>query len=119
MSRRILLAAVFVLGVGVLGCSNSRPTAEMKEVSGRVTLNGQPAKKTIMELTPDTPGEGREDKCVVENGEYRVKLIAARYKVSFIQVPGGSRIPARYLSADTSQLVLDGTKAEPANFDLN
>jgi len=119
MSRRIFLAAVFLFGVGVLGCSNARPTAEMKEVSGRVTLNGQPVKKTIMKLTPDTPGAGREDECIVENGEYRVKLIAARYKVSFIQILGGSHIPARYQSPDTSQFVLDGTKSEPANFDLN
>jgi hypothetical protein len=119
MSHRILLATGLLTAVGVPGCSNARPAPEMTEVSGRVTINGRPAERVIMNLTPVTPGQGREDECVVDHGEYRVKLIAARYKVSFTAVTGGPEVPARYRAPDTSQLVLDGTKSEPVNFDLN
>jgi hypothetical protein len=108
-----------LIAVGVLGCSNVRPAPAMTEVTGRVTINGRPAERVIMNLTPMTPGAGREDECVVERGEFRVKVIAARYKVSFTAVPGGPAVPHRYRAPETAQLVLDGTKSEPVNFDLN
>ncbi len=104
--------------VGLMGCSGPRPTAEMNEVTGRVTLNGRPVEKMIMNLSPVVPGAGREDECVVQGGEYRVKVIAARYRVAFTQCPGGPPVPAPYRSPVASQLVLDGTRAETANFEL-
>lgn len=120
MLQRIGPAVGLVTAVGLLGCSDTRPAVEMYEVSGRVTVNGRPAEKLIMNLTPLTPGEGREDDCVVQHGEYRVKLIAGRYKVAFTPTAGGPAVPTRYRSVGTSGLTLDGTKAEsePVNFDL-
>ncbi|QJW95509.1 hypothetical protein [Frigoriglobus tundricola] len=106
------------LFVGLIGCSGTRPTAEMNEVTGQVTLNGQPVAKMIMNLSPVVPGAGREDECVVERGEYRMKVIAARYRVSFTQCPGGPPVPAQYRTPAASQLVLDGTRPETANFEL-
>jgi hypothetical protein len=116
---RYRIAAGLLIALGVPACSNARPTAEMTEVSGRVSLNGRPVEKMIMNLTPLTPGKGREDDCVVVRGEFRVKLIAARYRVSFTQCDGGPVVPVRYRTADSSQLLLDGTRSEPVNFDLN
>jgi hypothetical protein len=119
MSRRTLIALGLLYTVGVPGCSSERPAPAMTEVSGRVTINGRPAERVIMNLTPVTPGAGREDECVVERGEFRKQLIPARYKVSFTAVTGGPDVPARYRAPETSLLVLDGTKSEPVNFDLN
>jgi hypothetical protein len=118
MSYRALSAAGLLFAVGVLGCSNARPTAEMLEVTGRVTVNGRPVEKMIMNLTPVTPGQGREDECLVERGEFRMKLITARYRVSFTQCPGGPSVPPRYRTPDSSQLILDGTRPDPVRFDL-
>src|SRR5262249_17257128 len=114
-----MLALTGLLAFGLLGCSDTRPPAEMTEVTGRVTVNGRPVERMIMNLTPVTPGEGREDECVVERGEFRVNLISCRYKVSSTQVPGGPSVPTRYRTANASQMVLDGTKSEPVNFNLN
>jgi hypothetical protein len=119
VSYRTLSAAGLLFALGAFGCSNARPTLEMTEVSGRVTINGRPVAKMIMNLTPVTPGEGREDGCVVEAGEFRHKVISARYKVSFTQAPGGPGVPTRYRTPDTSPLLLDGTRSEPVSFDLN
>ena len=116
MIRRTSFAAGLL--VGLIGCSGTRTTAEMNEVRGQVTLKGQPVEKMIMNLSPVVPGQGREDECVVQRGEYRVKVIAARYRVSFTQCPGGPPVPAPYRVPAESQLVLDGTKPETANFEL-
>jgi hypothetical protein len=116
--RRILRAIALLVVFGLLGCSGSRPVAEMTELTGQVTLNGRLVEKMIMNLSPLVPGEGREDECVVQGGAYRIKLIAGRYRVSFTQAPGGPVVPTKYRTADASQLVLDGTKSEPVNFEL-
>ena len=118
MSYRTLLATGPLLALGLFGCSGTRPAVDMIEVTGRVTLKGQPVERVILNLTPVTPGEGREDDCVVERGEFRKKLISARYKVWFTQCPGGPGVPARYQNPDASQLTLDGTKSEAVTFDL-
>jgi hypothetical protein len=118
MRSRALFAAGLLFAAGILGCSNVRPAVEMIEITGRVTINGRPAEKMIMNLTPVTPGEGREDECVVERGEFRMKLIPARYKVSFTQCVGGPSVPTRFRTPDSSQLILDGTRPEPVSFDL-
>ena len=107
-----------LLAVVPAGCSRARPPVEMTEVTGRVTVNGRPADRVIMNLTPLTPGEGREDDCVVENGAYRVKLIAAKYKVGFTPVAGGVVPPKRFRSATGSGLELDGTKSDRCDFDI-
>jgi hypothetical protein len=119
MTRRLTFATALLVALGALGCSGTRPDAEMTEVTGRVTVGGRPPERLIMNLTPATPGTGREDECVVERGAYRVKLIRARYKVSFTPCPGSPPVPARYLTPAASELVLDGTRSEPADFDLN
>jgi hypothetical protein len=111
--------AGFVAALALSGCSGTRPDAEMVEVTGRVNIGGKPVARMILKLTPVTPGEGREDDCVVERGEYRARLIAGQYRVSFESAAGGPAVPPRYRSPDTSRLVLDGTKPGPVNFDLD
>ena len=106
------------LAAALAGCSGTRAAPDMVEVTGRVTVNGKPAEKVVMTLTPATPGEGREDECVVQGGEYRVKLIAAKYKVSFAPRTDGPPVPKPYRSPDTSGLDLDGTRSGSKNFDL-
>ncbi|MDB5308240.1 MAG: hypothetical protein JWO38_2442 [Gemmataceae bacterium] len=118
MTRRTIAALGLLAVAGLPGCSGSRPAVDMPEVTGRVTLNGRPVDKLIMNLTPFTPGEGREDECLVQNGEYRVRLIAARYKVSFTPGPGGPSVPKQCQTAETSNLELDGTKSDLRDFDL-
>lgn len=91
----------------------------MNEVSGRVTVAGKPADRLIMTLTPLVPGEGREDECVVTRGEYRARVVAGRYRVSFSGLSGGTVVPPRYRSAAASNLELDATNPDETNFALN
>jgi hypothetical protein len=119
MLRLMLAATANLVAFGLIGCSGVRTAPEMVEVTGQVKLNGRPVEKMIMNLTPLTPGQGREDDTVVEHGTYRVKLIAAQYKVAFTAIPGGPGVPVKYQTADKSNLVLDGTKPDTINFDLN
>jgi hypothetical protein len=118
MNTRTLAASALLSLASFVGCSEARPSVEMIEVSGRVSLKGRPVARMIMNLTPVSPGEGREDQCVVESGEYRVKLICGRYNVSFTPCPGGPSVPARYRTAEEAELTLDGTRPENADFDL-
>lgn len=117
MTRRTILVSG-LLAAGLAGCSGTRPAADMNEVSGTVTLAGKPADKLMMNLTPLTPGQGREDDTLVRNGEFRVKLIAGKYRVAFTPTPGGPTVPKPYRTADTSGLELDATKPGQATFEL-
>jgi hypothetical protein len=118
MRHRTPPAVGLLLAAGLLGCSNTRPAVDMNEVWGRVTVKGKPAANVIMVLTPVKPGEGRQDDCAVADGAYRKQLIAARYKVSFTQPTGGTPVPVKYRSPDTSDLVIDATRPDEVNFDL-
>lgn len=100
------------------GCTPTRPEVAMHEVSGRVTVNGKPADRLLMTLTPVVPGEGREDECVVTRGEFKVRVIAARYRVAFTSLTGGTTVPAGYRPGGASRLELDGTKSDQVNLVL-
>ena len=95
-----------------------RPPAVMNEMTGQVALDGRPAERLIMNLTPAEKGEGREDKVVIQQGEYRVRLIAGRYKVAFTPAPDGPAVPRQFKNPQTSGLELDARTSGLKNFDL-
>src|SRR5436190_10437923 len=81
----------------LLGCGGADgPPFQMIELKGKVALNGKPVDRVTLSFTPVEAGRGQEDLCLVENGSYQTKIVAARYKVAVQPASGGTNIPARY-----------------------
>jgi hypothetical protein len=120
MNRIEKMAALFLLTTG-LGCgSNHVPTtSDFYDFTGTVTVQGKPADRVSMNLTPVEPGKGREDVCLVSQGKYALKkVMAGKYKVSFTSA-GGTAIPRQYQLPATSGFELDASsQGGEKNFDL-
>lgn len=106
------------LALAAVGCHGERTPPPMCEVSGAVSVGGKPAARLLLVFTPETPGTGREEECAVENGRYRATLIAARYKVSFAPVAGGTAVPRKFQESSTSGQLLDASRPGTTDFAL-
>jgi hypothetical protein len=108
-----------LLLVPAIGCEP--PAADHTFYVAKGTVNkadGKPLHRATMKFTPEDPKTGREDLLLIENGQYNIKLMPAKYKVSFEQLPAGAQIPKKYLSPTTSTFELDATRDVEANFEL-
>lgn len=70
--------AVVILGLAILtvaGCGEARPTGvELAEVSGQITLNGQPLSKAVVRFQP-TSGAGTYSAAVTDaDGTYSLRF---------------------------------------------
>jgi hypothetical protein len=105
-----------------IGCGGGQTptTSEFYDFTGTVTVQGKPADRVALYLSPIEPGKGREDEqCLVTQGKYTfTKVMAGKYKVYFQSV-GGTAIPKKYQSAATSGFELDASsKGGEQNFDM-
>jgi hypothetical protein len=120
MSWRTLLALASSLSLFVsFGCGPKAAADKMNEAKGKVTSNGNPVDRVTMTFVPADAKMGREDVCIVNNGEFSTKLVAGKYKVAFEPAQGGTNIPAKYRSADTSGLEIDASHTVDKSFTLD
>jgi hypothetical protein len=122
MLRTLRPAALAVLLAGLgFGCGRGEvpTTSDFYDFTGTVTVQGKPADRVSMNLTPVDPTKGREDVCLVSQGKYDLKkVMAGKYKVSFMSA-GGTPIPRQYQAPATSGFELDASnKGGEQNFDL-
>src|SRR5262245_10191853 len=103
MYRITATAALLLLTTG-LGCGSSHvpTTSDFYDFTGTVTVQGKPADRVSMNLTPVDPAKGRDEVCLVSEGKYTLShVMAGKYKVSFTSA-GGTSIPRQYQNPATS-----------------
>jgi len=119
MVKHVRFLLILIPMAVLAGCHPPAASHSMTEVNGRVSMQGQPVDRVSMYFTPVEAGQGRDDVCVVEKGEYKAKLIAGKYKISFEPARGGTSIPTKYRPGGKSGPELDATSDTSKNFDLN
>jgi hypothetical protein len=118
---RTVQVSLLVLLTTVVGCAENQVplTSDFYDFTGTVTVQGKPADRVSLNLTPADPAIGREQVCLVTQGKYDLKkVMAGRYKVSFTSA-GGTAIPRQYQLPTTSGFALDASsKGGEQTFDL-
>lgn len=138
LTRMRQVCCLFVAGLVCTGCGEGNPLGR-HEISGSVTLNGQPLDHGTIEFNPAAMGDGVQTGGVIADGRYEIAeaqgLPPGKYKVVIssagpgkapvpIDFPGDApppspeRIPAKY-NAQT-ELTVDVTPESDGiyNFDL-
>ncbi len=137
MHRLALSLALAPFALGVWGCGASGPTRY--EVSGKVTLKGQPLDDGIIEFLPED-NQGTKSGAQILNGAYRIPkdkgLAAGKYRVVLYAgdgttgggnaepsgpdqpggVPGKERIPPQFNEKTT---LVREVKAGSTTFDFD
>ena len=117
MPRLLTLLSLIAPMTAALGCGGPPPANTQFHIAkGSVTTaDGKPVSRANMKFVPVEPAVGREDAYLLENGQYTVKLVSGKYKVTAETLPGGPAIPRIYASAATTTLLVDATQDVEVN----
>lgn len=94
-----------LLSVALLGCGNDGPT--LYPVTGKITINGQPAKGVQVSFYPQTPDQPIASSHVNDDGTYELRsttenrpgAVVGKYKVVLTQAaPSGEAAASMYAS---------------------
>jgi hypothetical protein len=98
-------ASLLLLSMALLGCGNDGPT--LYPVTGKITINGQPAKGVQVSFYPQSPDQPIASSRVNDDGTYELRsttenrpgAVVGKYKVVLTQVsPSGEAAASMYAS---------------------
>ncbi|VTR94437.1 Uncharacterized protein OS=Singulisphaera acidiphila (strain ATCC BAA-1392 / DSM 18658 / VKM B-2454 / MOB10) GN=Sinac_6598 PE=4 SV=1 [Gemmata massiliana] len=115
MRGLILAAAITGLSVGCGGEVRS-PLGERAIVKGKVTISGQPVTRGTVVYTPTEDNKADEQTGQIQSGEYTTSVFPGKYKVS---VTGNGSVPAKYKSAQSSDVTIDVPKGGKTDADID
>lgn len=126
---RLVIAAA--LCAAVVGCGPSKPPREMQDVSGSVTLDGEPLAEG--EIYFKTPAKGEVDILPIENGQFQGEVgvgprrveIYAYHEKEVVPMPGEppektreNYIPTRYNVQSTLSADISSETTVPLEFEV-
>ncbi|MBP3955547.1 hypothetical protein J8F10_09665 [Gemmata sp. G18] len=116
MRYLVLAVAVAFLSTGCGGEVKS-PLGERAIVKGKVMVSGQPVTRGTVVYTPAEGNKADEQTGQIQpSGEYTTSVFPGKYKIS---VTGSSSVPAKYKSAQSSDMTLDIPSAGKNDADID
>lgn len=89
--RKLFPLLVFVFAIG---CSGTAPkAADMTEITGTVTMGGQPVSDVVLNLQPT--GEGTIAAIPVQQGKIKAMVTPGKYTYYITETPKGKAVMAK------------------------